>query len=147
MRESHESEECGWAGNFHSDSTAWPSRRGWAQHAQALVLESSSISASVVHLPRAAGNTQHGVRSTDPEETAGSIPFLPLLGSPYSLGLREGRRQHFFTHGWPLDPRMQLMCSFRTVGSQPQIHCSVVAWHAMAWARHFMKVVFIFRLT
>ena len=74
--------------------------------------------------------TQHGARSTEPEQgsmqhAACSIPFLPmhLLESPYFLGLREGRRQHFFTHGWPLDPVCNsCAASEATVGSQPQIH-------------------------
>jgi hypothetical protein len=57
--------------------------------------------------PTASGGQQHsteyGVRS--PGKAASSIPFLPCISSNLHIfsGSVKAARQHFFSHGWPLD--------------------------------------------
>jgi hypothetical protein len=69
--------------------------------------------------PTASGGQQHsteyGVRS--PGKAACSIPFLPCLCSNLHIfsGSVKAERQHFFTHGWPLDLVCTSYCLFRTL--------------------------------
>eukprot|EP01047_Picozoa_sp_COSAG01_P030077 COSAG01_NODE_2085_length_8459_cov_14.269139_6_plen_96_part_00 len=88
MRESHASEECGWAGNFQSDSTAFgavssTSARMYLQPQCAFA--SSSPRLSFANRERqAAQSLEHEGRSREAGffTYVGSLPFL-LTGWPH----------------------------------------------------------------